>query len=263
MQIKVMSEIIFPSRIHKQIVAIVKDYFIQQQNVDTILLVNSLARGKATADSDIDIAILVSEATDKSKISALEDSWKSLLISNSTIDQYIRSNKFAQIHLDIIDGIFEPAIWEDGAGVDSFEVEIGNRLLYSKSLNDEGEYFKKLKTKWLPYYDNTLQSKRLQLAKEACVYDLDHIPLFVKRGLHFQAFDKLYTAFQKFLQTLFIKNKIYPIAYNKWIKCQVIEILKLPDLYKELLNILSVKEIESNDVIDKAGDLTKILKKYC
>ncbi len=258
-----MAEIMFPTESHKESVATIKDFFLQQQNVDTILLVNSLARGKATADSDIDMAVLVSETLSKTDITTLENTWQHFLNSNSVLNHFRKSNRFAQIHVDIIDGIFEPAIWEDGAGVDSFEVEIGNRLLYSISLNDEGEYFKKLKAKWLPYYDDTLQSERLQLAKEACLYDLDHIPFFVRRGLHFQAFDKLYTAFQKFLQTLFIKHKTYPIAYNKWIKEQVAGILKMPELYKELQNIISIKEIESDEFIDKAKCLEKILNKYC
>ncbi|MEP6947790.1 MAG: nucleotidyltransferase domain-containing protein [Ginsengibacter sp.] len=258
-----MTEIIFPTEFHKQSVAIVKDFFLRQKNVDTILLVNSLARGKGTADSDIDMAVLVSEATLKTEISALENTWQYFLNSSSILNQYIKSNRFAQLHLDIIDGIFEPAIWENGAAVDFFEVEIGNRLLYSKPLIKEGEYFKKLKIKWLPYYDDTLQNQRLQLAKEACVYDLNHIPLFVKRGLYFQAFDKLYAAFQKFLQTLFIKHKTYPIAYNKWIKDQVAGILKLPELYKELPGIVSVKNIESNELINKSEILSHILNQYC
>ena len=115
----------------------------------------------------------------------------------------------------------------------------------------------------MPYYNDRLQKQRLQLAKGACLYDLTHIPIFVKRGLHFQAFDRLYSAFQKFLQTLFIKHKTYPIAYNKWIKDQVVGILKLPELYKELTNIISVKNIESNELIDKAKTLNKILNTYC
>ncbi|MEP7109154.1 MAG: hypothetical protein ABI760_14270 [Ferruginibacter sp.] len=163
---------------------------------------------------------------------------------------------------DILFVVFEPAIWEDGGGIDFFELEIGNALLYSLSLAGEGKYFTKLKSEWLPYYDTALQTQRLQLAKEACLYDLDHIPLFVRRGLYFQAFDKLYTAFQKFLRTLFIKHKTYPIAYNKWIKEQVVEILKLPELYKELPGIISVKNIESNELIDKAKILNKILDQY-
>lgn len=116
---------------------------------------------------------------------------------------------------------------------------------------------------WLPYYDTTLQTQRLNLAKEACHYDLDHIPLFVERGLYFQAFDKLYSAFQKFLQTLFIKNKTYPIAYNKWIKDQVIDILRLPELYKELPNIISVNKIDSIELNEKAKKINYLLDKYC
>jgi len=258
-----LTEIIFPTEIHKEIVTIINDFFSQKKNVDTILLVNSLARGQATEDSDIDMAILVSDSCQKNEILAIENTWQLFLNSNSRIDHYLKSNRFAQIHLDIIDGIFEPAIWEDGTAVDSFEVEIGNRLLYSKPLNNEGAYFTQLKLTWLPYYSDTLQNKRMQLAKNACLYDLDHIPNFVKRGLYFQAFDKLYMAFQKFLQVLFIKHKIYPIAYNKWIRYQVTEILNLPELFSELLPILSVKEIESNQLNDKAKNLKDILNKYC
>src|SRR5438270_13568821 len=105
--------------------------------------------------------------------------------------------------------------------------------------------------------------QRLNLAKRACLYDLEHIPIFVKRGLYFQAFDRLYVAFQKFLQALFIKRKTYPIAYNKWIKDQVAGILNLPELYKELPNIISVNKIESTELIDKARILTKLLDQYC
>ena len=258
-----MTELIFPTELHKQATKIVIDFFLGQQNVDTILLVNSLARGKAISESDIDIAILMTQKTNNSEITRLDDVWQDFLNSDPTLIQYKNSDRFAQIHLDIIDGVFEPAIWEDGGGIDFFEVEIGNRLLYAAPLTGEGEYFKKLKLDWLPYYDTTLQTQRLKLAKEACLYDLDHIPLFVKRRLYFQAFDRLYVAFQKFLQTLFIKYKIYPIAYNKWIKDQVVEILKLPKLYKELTNIISVNQIESAELNEKAKALNKLLDQYC
>jgi predicted nucleotidyltransferase len=254
---------IFPTALHKEATEVIKAFFLKQQNIDTILLVNSMARGKASPESDIDIAVLASQTISEKEITNLNNTWVDFLTSNQALNQYIKSQKFAQIHVDIIDGIFKPPIWEDGGGVDFFEVEIGNRLVYSSPLTAEGEYFKKLKAQWLPYYDTALQTKRLALAKAACLYDLEHIPIFISRGLHFQAFDKLYSAFQKFLQTLFIKHKTYPIAYNKWIKDQVVEILKLPELYKELPGIISVNNIESTEVIDKAKILTRLLDQYC
>jgi len=98
------------------------------------------------------------------------------------------------------------------------------------------------------------------MTKKACEYDLEHIPYFVKRGLYFQAFDILCKAFQEYLQTLFIANKTYPIAYNKWIKEQVVVWLNKPDLYPKLSPILSVTDIESNEINDKAILLRKLLE---
>lgn len=259
-----MKKIAFPTELHRQATEAIKDFFLEQLNIDTILLLNSLARGKAKPESDIDIAILVSQATTIKEKIRLESTWKDFLDSNLTLTLYRNSDKFAQVHLDIIDGIFEPAIREEGGSVDFFEVEIGNRLLYSVPLTGEGQYFKELQLTWLPYYDTRLQSQRLELAKLSCLYDLDHIPILVKRGLHFHAFDRLYVAFQKFLQTLFIKHKTYPIAYNKWIKDQVVGILSLPELYKELPTIISVNKIESaTEIINRAKMLTNLLDQHC
>jgi hypothetical protein len=77
-------------------------------------------------------------------------------------------------------------------------------------------------------------------------YDLDHVPFFVGRGLYFQAFDRLYKAFQEFLQALFIARRVYPIAYNKWIHEQVAVRLGLPELYAQLPKILEITRLESD-----------------
>ena len=258
-----MADSLFPTHVHRAAVEVAKKFFLGQPNVDTILLVKSLARGKASTDSDIDICVLVTETTNKEEIIKLENIWNNLSASDKILNQYKNSHQFAQIHLDVIDGIFNAAPWENGGGIDFFEVEIGNRLQYAAPLAIEGKYFQKLKLTWLPYYDKVLQSERLPLAKENCLYDLDHIPFFSKRGLHFQAFDRLYIAFQKFLQALFIKHQTYPIAYNKWIKEQIVEILRLPALYKDLRKIISINNIESIEVDNKAKTLKKLLDTYC
>ena len=101
------------------------------------------------------------------------------------------------------------------------------------------------------------------MSKKSCLYELSHIQIFIKRELYFQAFDRLYIAFQKFLQTLFIKHTTYPIAYNKWIKEQIVEILDLPELYKELTKIISVSKIESTEINEKAKNLENLLNQYC
>ena len=90
------------------------------------------------------------------------------------------------------------------------------------------------------------------MVREACARDLEAIPFYLNRGLYFQAFDRLYKAFQEFLQALFLARRTYPLAYNKWIREQVTEWLSLPRLYAELPPILSVRNIGSPELGEKA-----------
>jgi hypothetical protein len=163
------------------------------------------------------------------------------------------------LHLDIINGNYTPSIWEVGVVSDCFELELGNQICYSAPIGSIGSYYKDLQEKWLPYYDEDLRMQRLVMIKNACEYDLEHIPLFIKRGLYFQAFDILCKAFQEYLQVLFIANKTYPVAYNKWIKYQVVNLLNKPDLYPQLPPVLSVSNIESNEINDKVELLERLL----
>ena len=67
--------------------------------------------------------------------------------------------------MDIIDGNYKPAILEPGEPGDSFEIEIGNQIVYSAPMNNAGPYFQQLQNKWLPYYDEELRSARLTAYK--------------------------------------------------------------------------------------------------
>jgi len=258
-----MGTLHFPTELHKAAIESIRDFFVKEAHVDTILLTNSCARGKATTDSDIDFAILVKPLTPVEAIDMLERKWLDFLRAEPILVKYSGSHRFAHIHLDVIDGVYQPATWDDGGGPDNFEIAIGNHLVYSAPLAGKGDYFNNLQAQWLPYYNYSLQGQRLQMAKEACMNDLDHIPFLVKRTLYFHAFDKLYKACQEFLQALFISHAIYPIAYNKWIKEQVDKILHLPALYKKLSQVISVSNIESDEVKRKGGMLRSLLEEYC
>lgn len=228
-------------------------------NVDTVLVVNSCARGQAVAESDLDFAILVHPGTTENEIKDIYTRWLDDSATQPTVLKYKQSTAFSHLHLDVIDGNYIPGIIEAGEPIDYFEVEIGNQICYPAPMGDAGPYFRELQKKWLPYYNNDLRLNRLTTITDACHYDLDHIPFFIKRELYFQAFDILYKAFQKYLQTLFIANKTYPIAYNKWLKEQVVKWLNKPDLYPKLAPILSVTNIESNEIDEKAKMIRGLL----
>jgi predicted nucleotidyltransferase len=250
---------VFPTILHQDTAELVRDYFLTIPDVDTVLVVNSCARGQAVPESDLDFAILVKPGTGPADIKNIETSWQFYADTQPAILTYKRSNQFAHLHLDIIDGNYTPAILEIGVAPDFVEIEIGNQICYSAPIDNAGIYFQELQKKWLPYYDEELRLQRFAMTRNACEYDLDHIPFFINRGLYFQAFDILYKAFQEYLQVLFIAHKTYPIAYNKWIKEQVVKWLNKPNLYTKLLPILSVSNIESNEINDKATILRGLL----
>lgn len=249
----------FPTTLHHDVSILIRDYFLAISNVDTVLVVNSCARGQAVPESDLDFAILIKPDTTAAGLKAIEDSWQTYSNSHPAILKYKQSNQFADLHLDIITGNYEPTILQKGEPIDYFEVEIGNQICYSAPMDNAGPYFEELQNKWLPYYNEDLRLQRFKMVKDACNYDLDHIPFFTKRGLYFQAFDTLYKAFQEYLQLVFIANKTYPISYNKWIKEQIVKWLNKPGLYPKLLPILSVKNIESNEINEKAETLRGLL----
>jgi hypothetical protein len=69
----------------------------------------------------------------------------------------------------------------------------------------------------------------------------------------------LWKAFREYLQALFIAHRTYPVAYNKWIKEQIVNWLGKPDLYQKLLPILSIADIESDEMIRNAKALFELL----
>jgi predicted nucleotidyltransferase len=250
---------LFPTSLHQEAAEIITGYFLNLSSVDTVLVVNSCARGQAVPESDLDFAILVKPGTTAADMKEIERCWKLFEERQSTILAYKRSGPFAHLHLDIIDGSFAPSVMGNGEPIDYFEIEIGNIICYSAPMTFAGPYFQELQNKWLPYYDEKLRLQRFASAKNACAYDLDQIPNLIKRELYFHAFETLYKAFQEYLQTLFIAAGIYPIAYNKWIKEQLIKYLRKPDLYIKLSPILSIANIESDEIYDKSKDLRILL----
>lgn len=245
----------FPTALHQEAAESILTFFNPRPEVDTILLLNSCAREQATPQSDLDIAILLSLDLSHDQVNHLEECWHQFSRSNPTISSFQQSSRFAKVHLDFINGHYSPSVWDDGGGPDDFEIAIGNHVAYSFPLSTLGSRFAQLQSTWLPYYNQELRDERLTMVRDACLYDLEHVPFFVERSLHFQAFDRLYKAFREFLQLLFIKQKQYPIAYNKWIYEQVAVGLGLDELHVQLLTILSIDNFESTALIKKANEL--------
>jgi predicted nucleotidyltransferase len=252
----------YPTPQHERASEILVEFFRRRDETEAVLLTNSCARGCATPDSCLDIAVLVRPEVFAREQARLEQDWRDFYATDPAFAQLRQAGRFSVVHFDYLDGVFDPLTWDDGGGPDGFELSIGNALVYSTPLWVGGNYLNQLKAQWLPYYDDSLRSQRLAMVCDACLEDLEHIPWLVGRDLYFAAFDRLYKAFQEFLQALFIAHRTYPIAYNKWIRQQVEELLGQPELYRMLPPILQISQLESRELVEKAQLLSSLVTPY-
>ncbi len=252
----------YPTPEHQRAAEVITDHFVKNYSIDAVLLVNSCARGKATRDSCLDIIVLAEPGKERSPLSELEAGWCELEKSSEAIQDLYKVGKFSDVHPDFISGEFIPGEQDEAAGPDGFELQIGNFLAYSQPLWQGSDYFAQLKEKWLPYYGEELHLRRLERVRWFCLNNLHHIPSYLERGLYFQSFDRLYNAYQEFLQALFIARRTYPIAYNKWIHEQIVDILELPKLYEQITHLFEIKKFESTEIGDKAREVEELLEKY-
>lgn len=252
----------YPTPEHQRAADTIVDYFTSNYKIDAVLLVNSCARGRATPDSCLDIITLAKPDSSRSQPGDLEAGWAAFEKSNEAIQALYNVGRYSVVHPDFIHGVFSPGEQDEADGPDGFELQIGNFLAYSVPLWEGSDYLAELKAQWLPYYNESLRQQRLDRVRWFCLNNLHHIPLYVERGLYFQSFDRLYNAYREFLQALFIKRRTYPIAYNKWIREQVEEILGLPELYAQLTHLFEIRHFESSEIADKAREVEQLLEKF-
>jgi hypothetical protein len=251
----------YPTVEHERASEATVSFFSGWPEVEAVLLTGSCAHGGASRDSCLDMTVMVPRGVLSARGDVLEVRWNGFYRSNEVFRRLRGVGAFSHVDLVFTDGCFEPRLRDFTSGPDEFELEIGNILVYTVPLSTRGGRLESLNEKWLPYYDDDLRRERLSMVSMYFHNNLDHIPLFVDRGLHFQAFNRLYDALREFVQALFISRRTYPIAYDKWIRKQFHEILREPDLYRSLVKLLEIKDFEGRDLADRAENLRSLFEK--
>ena len=173
-----------------------------------------------------------------------------------------RRARSSEVDLGTITGEFGPGPRTWTSGPDDFELAVGNEIAHSVPLWQRGSRLDDLRERWLPYYDDELRAARLSEARMYVINDLDHVPLMVRRDEPFHAFHRLYLAFQGFLQALFIALRRYPIAYDKWIREQVEDMLALPQVYERLPAIVGIDRLAPAQATARARELRTLLDEW-
>lgn len=252
----------YPTPEHEAAARSVTEFFRGRAGVSAVLLTCSCARGQASRDSCLDMIALLSPDTSADARDRLERAWERFAETAPAVVGLLQVGVYSAVELDLHDGTFPLPRRGPTDGPDNFELEIGNVVVYSVALLEQDDYYRRLRAQWLPYYDDDLRRARLARVRHFCLNNLDHIPVYLPRGLHFQCFHRFYDAFREFLQGLFIARRTYPIAYDKWIRTQVVDILGEPELYAQLPHLLEIHDFESEEIARKGESLRVLLDKY-
>jgi hypothetical protein len=247
----------YPSPQHAAAAAAAVEFVAALPDAEAVSLVGSCAR-RADAN-DLDLSVLVPDAAAGARV---EQAFAEFAATSPLLAELAAVGPFVEVDLGAITGEFGPGPRGWTTGPDDFELAVGNELAYAVPLWERDGRLGELRACWLPYYDDDLRATRLADARRYVVNDLDHVPLMVRRDEPFHAFHRLYLAFQGFLQALFIARRTYPIAYDKWIREQVEDILGLPGLYRRLPGIVGVEELRLPAVAAAAENLRALLEEW-
>ena len=220
-------------------------------------LVGSCARRPNA--NDLDLSVLV---PDEAAGARIERAFAEFAAGSGPVADLAAVGPFVEVDLGMTTGEFRPGPRAWTSGPDDFEVAVGNEVAYGVPLWRRGSRLDDLRERWLPFYGDELRAARLAEARMYVLNDLDHVPLMVRRDEPFHAFHRLYLAFQGFLQALFIARRTYPIAYDKWIREQVEDILGLPQLYERLPAIVGIDRLALPQVTAGAQELRTLLDEW-
>ena len=123
----------YPTVEHERASEAIVDFFSKCSHVEAIILKGSCARGKATNDSCLDIAVLMRPEVFSTKKADLEGKWIKFYETTKVFKLLQGVGKYSHVDLDFIDGDFEPQPRSWTSGPDEFELEIGNSLVYTVS----------------------------------------------------------------------------------------------------------------------------------
>lgn len=194
---------LYPTPEHQHAAETVVDFFAAVPEIETVCLICSCARGKASRDSCLDILALGRPEAMSTAQADLQKTWDEFYTTDPIFQKLAAVGRYAHVDLEFSDGCFAPTEHSWVGGPDAFELVIGNYLVYSVPLHQKGSYLDELKAKWLPYYDESLRHDRLSMVRKYCLNNFDHIPIYIERGLHFQCFNRFYDAFRDPTSTLY------------------------------------------------------------
>ncbi len=126
---------------------------------------------------------------------------------------------------------------------------------------EKGDYCRRLKAQWLPYYGEELRRERLAMVRRYCLNNL-HTSRCTSRAAFISGLRSAYHAFGEFLQALFLARRVYPICYSKWIRSRLRISWSCRQLYRKLPRLFEIERFESGAIAEKGAGIEELLNEY-
>lgn len=262
------AKIHYPTQSYSIVLNKMVKYYETYPRVFAIVLIGSLARGKAASGSCIDLATFLHDEEFKKlasrrtkRANAYSRLGGKICFYSGDVEGGVQ---FDNIRVDLVftDGRFRKGRNPFDIVNDEFETTIGNLLVYGVPLFTKGSKYQRLKSKYLPFYSEDLRQKRLDGTKSEFNYKVWKTRWLALRGEYIAAFDTLIETTRIFLQHLFIKQRKYPIDYCKWLKEQCESVLAMPELYPKLAAMIGDTKLSKMGIEKKAAMLERLMQQY-
>src|SRR5262250_238381 len=99
-----ISPLKFPTALHQEVADLARNFFSSHASVDTILVVNSCAHGRAVAGSDLDLAVLIKPTAAGQEVQSLTAFWQEFMATHPLVQRFRSTGRFTQVHVDVFDG---------------------------------------------------------------------------------------------------------------------------------------------------------------
>ncbi|MBM3189053.1 MAG: hypothetical protein FJZ90_10070 [Chloroflexi bacterium] len=249
----------YPSLEHQDAIEAIVDYFAPDSRVQAVILTGSCARGVAALQSCVDISVLVSPDDLAAFRREERSSFERFVHGDPACIALARVVPWSAVDVEFVSGEFGPGPHGWTTGPDNYELELGNTLAWVHPLLQRGSRFEALQAAYLPFYDDAQRAERLREVLLFARNNVDHVVPYAERDLLVQALKRLHHACEEYLQALFIHRRIYPIAYDKWVRQQLVDILGEPALYEEYLWLIAPPALTVRRLHDRCRRLTAFL----
>lgn len=274
----------FPTAEHRRAaLTLARHFFFGDPAVKAVLLSGSLARGRGSETSCVDITIMVPPPD-----------WDGFLERSNALAEGLRTKEVrpvpfgdgcavffsrndlisasvpgvgdlpASVRVDVgyHNGVIEPNL-VDLPREDDFELAAGNLAVYSIALLERDGWWKAWRRQFLPYFSEDVREAKLMAVEGDFWHNIRTVREMADRGLLFHGVERTYFAFKYLLQTLFLRQGKYPIDYMKHVREQVVEILGLPELLPELEKAFDFGTLSPEGLRSRADHLADLFRRFC